>query len=133
MLLGADTGFFVAYANEHPRALEIWQEFLDGQHTLVVSALSINEIMVYFFQHGRSREAQEWLELLQATEEIELVPVSAAVAAQSARYRHGLGLSTVDSVILASFLMYQCDKMLTTDDDFQVVEHQQLLNVEILT
>lgn len=132
MLLGADTGFFVVYANGHPRALEIWQEFLDGQYTLVVSTLSINEIMVYFFQRGRSREAQEWLELLQATDEIELVPVSAAVAAQSARYRHGLGLSTVDSVILASFVMYQCDKMLTTDGNFQVVEDQQILSVESL-
>lgn len=133
MLLGADTGFFVAYANKHPRALEVWQEFLDGQHTFLVSTLSITEIIVYFLQRGRSKEAEAWLELLGTTDEIELIPVSEAVAAQAARYRHGLGLSTVDSVILASFLMYECDKMLTTDADFQVVEDQQLLSVEILT
>lgn len=48
MLLGIDTGFFVSYANNHPRAVEIWQELAEGQHTLVVSTLTINEILVYF-------------------------------------------------------------------------------------
>lgn len=46
MVLGADTGFFLSYANNHLRALEIWQELVDGLHTLVVSTLTINEILV---------------------------------------------------------------------------------------
>jgi predicted nucleic acid-binding protein len=46
MLLGVDTGFFVSYANDHPRAVEIWQELVEGLHTLVVSTLTINEVLV---------------------------------------------------------------------------------------
>jgi len=57
MLLGADTGFFVLYANNHPRAVEIWQELVDGLHTLVVSVLTINELLVYFYRHGDGKMA----------------------------------------------------------------------------
>jgi len=63
---------------------------------------------------------------------IEVVPVSVEIAASSARYRHGMGLPTVDSVILATFLNCQCDKMLTTDNHFHVVNEQTTLPVEFL-
>jgi predicted nucleic acid-binding protein len=132
MLLGADTGFFVAYANDHPRAQEIWQEVVDGLRTLIVSTLTINEILVYFYQRGDGDRGQEWVDLMVETDGIEVVPVSIEIAACSARYRHGMGLPTVDSVILATFLDRQCDKMLSTDDDFRVVDEQQVLPVEFL-
>jgi predicted nucleic acid-binding protein len=87
MLLGVDTGFFVSYANHHPRALTIWQELIDGLHSLVVSALTINEILVYFYQRGDSDKGQEWVALMIETDNIEVVPVSVEIAVRSARYR----------------------------------------------
>jgi predicted nucleic acid-binding protein len=132
MLLGADTGFFVSYANNHPRALEIWQELIDGLHTLVVSTLTINEILVYFYQRGDGDKGQEWVDLMVEADSIEIVPVSVKIAVRSARYRHGMGLPTVDSVILATFLDRQCEKLLSTDDDFRVADKQQVLPVEFL-
>ena len=132
MLLGTDTGFFVAYANNHPRALRIWQELIDGLHTLVVSTLTINKILVYFYKRGNGDKGQEWVDLVVETDNIEIVPVSVEIAARSAQYRHGLGLPTVDSVILATFLDRRCEKMLSTDDDFRVVDEQQVLPVEFL-
>lgn len=132
MLLGADTGFFVAYANSHPRALEVWQELADGLHTLVVSTLSVNEILVYFYQRGDGEKGQEWVDLMVEAGSIQVVPVSVEIAASSARYRHGLGLPTVDSVILATFLQRQCETMFSTDDHFRVVDQQSVLSVEFL-
>lgn len=132
MLLGADTGFFVAYANNHPRALEIWQELVDGLHTLVISTLTISEILVYFYQRGDGDKGQEWVDLMVEADSIEIVPVSVEIAVRSTRYRHGMGLPTVDSVILATFLDRQCEKMLSTDDDFRIVDKQQVLPVEFL-
>ena len=132
MVLGADTGFFVSYANNHPRALEIWQELIDGLHTLVISTLTISEILVYFYQRGDGEKGQEWIELMVETDSIEVVPVSVEVAARSARYRHGMGLPTVDSVILATFLERGCEKVLSTDDDFRIVDEQKVLPVEFL-
>ncbi len=132
MLLGADTGFFVAYANNHPRALQVWQQLVDGLHKLVVSTLTINEILVYFYRRGDGGRGQEWVDLMVEADSIDVVPASIKIAASSAQYRHGMGLPTVDSVILATFLDRQCDKMLSSDADFRVVEEQQVLPVELL-
>ena len=132
MLLGIDTGFFVSYANNHPRAVEIWQELAEGQHTLVISTLTINDILVYFYRRGDGNRGQEWVDLMVEADSIEVVPVSVEIAASSARYRHGMGLPTVDSVILATFLNRQCEKLLSTDDDFRIVDEQKVLPVELL-
>ena len=58
MLLGVDTGFFLAVAHRHPRALAVWQEFADGLHTLVVSTLTINETLVHYYRRGDSEKGQ---------------------------------------------------------------------------
>jgi predicted nucleic acid-binding protein len=130
MVLGADTGFFVAYANNHLRATEIWQELIDGLHTIVVSTLTINEILVYFYKLGNSQ--QEWVDLMLQTDNVNIVPVSIQIALDSAKYRYSLGLPTVDSVILATFLEYSCDKMFSTDGHFRIVDEQKILPVEFL-
>jgi predicted nucleic acid-binding protein len=130
MLLGADTGFFVAYANNHPRALEIWQQLISGLHTLVVSTLTISEILVYFYQRGEGDKGQEWVELMTGSESIQVAPVSIGIAARSAGYRHGLGLPTVDAVILSTFVERACDRMLTTDSHFHIANEQKVLEIE---
>lgn len=37
MIIGADTGYFIRQVNNHPRALQLWQELEAGQHSLIVS------------------------------------------------------------------------------------------------
>lgn len=132
MVLGADTGFLVAYANDHPGAVEIWQEVTDGLHTLVVSALTIHEILVYFYRRGDGDKGQEWIDLMVEADNIALAPVSVEIAARSARYRHGMGLPTVDSVILSTFLEFGCEKILSSDEDFRIVDQQGVLPVEFM-
>ena len=89
MLLGIDTGFLVAYANDHPRALSIWQELIDGLHTLVLSTLTIHEILIYLYRRGDGDKGKEWISLMVETDSIEVVPVTLEIAARSARHRHG--------------------------------------------
>jgi len=132
MVLGADTGFFVSYANNHPRAQEIWQGLADDLHILVISTLTISELLVYFYQRGDGDKGQEWIDLMMESDGIDIVPVSVEIAARSARYRHGMGLPTVDSVILATFMEQECEAMLSTDEDFRIVDEQKVLPVEFL-
>jgi predicted nucleic acid-binding protein len=132
MRIGTDTGFFVAFANEHARALEIWEELLNGEHTVVVSTLSIHEILVHFFRRGEATQGEEWVALLHQAENISVIPVSAEIAARSARYRHGLGLPEIDAMLLTSFLEADCDRIITTDSDFRIVHQQNILPVELL-
>lgn len=132
MRLGGDTGFFVRYANGNPPAVRIWQELDAGIHTLVVSTLTISELLPYFFRRGNGKQAQEWVELVSGTEAFRVVPVSIEIASQAARYRHSLGLPTVDSVILSTFVSEHCDEVLTTDGHFSIVSEQKILSVRFL-
>ncbi|MFZ4658996.1 MAG: type II toxin-antitoxin system VapC family toxin [Caldilineaceae bacterium] len=134
MIIGADTGYFINYVSNHPRALQIWQELEAGQHILIVSTLTINELFVYFYRRGIPQErVQRLLSLLQETSQIELTPVSVPIAVRSAPYRHSLGLSTVDAVILATFVETGCELMVTADSDFKTARHQQVIPIELLT
>jgi len=99
---------------------------------MVMSTLTLNELLVYFFRRGEPEEGERLVGLLQQTPEIEVVPVSAEIATLSARYRYGLGIPTVDSVILATFLSTECELILTTDEHFRRAAEQRLIEVEIL-
>lgn len=132
MRIGTDTGFFISYANNHSRAVEVWSDATKGAHKLVVSALTVNELFAYFYKRGAGQAAQIWLELMQKTIAVELIAVSVDIAALSARYRLGMQLATVDSIILATFLAHSCEKMISSDSDFAIVAQQNVLPVEIL-
>lgn len=133
MILGTDTGFFIAHRERHPRALELWQDVLNGAHELVLSTLSIHELFVFLYKRGLNQQAQTWLDLLAQSERITVVPVTTEIATQSARYRIGLRLSTVDSIILTTCVLQQCDLLLTTDSDLQIAAQQNFIPVEIFT
>lgn len=76
--------------------------------------------------------ADKWIDLMVEADGIAIVPVSVRIAARSAQYRHGIGLPTVDSVILSTFLERGCEKMLSTDNDFRIVDEQKVLPAEFL-
>jgi predicted nucleic acid-binding protein len=116
------------------RALQIWHELQAGQHIMIVSTLTINEAFVYSYRRGFSQERiHRWLALIQEMSRIELIPVSVPIAIRSAPYRHSLGLSTVDAVILATFVETGCELMVTADSDFKTARHQQVIPIELLT
>ncbi|RIK30948.1 MAG: hypothetical protein DCC55_37035 [Chloroflexi bacterium] len=133
MLLGLDTRFFISHHNQHPRALAIWSEYTVGNHVLVISTLSLNELFTYFIKRNLLTVAEEWLYQMHTAPDIRLVDVSSEIAAQAARYRLGLQLPTVDAIILTTFLLQRCDLMMTTDSHFQIVQQQNLIPVEYLT
>ena len=63
---------------------------------------------------------------------VQVAPVSVGISARSAGYRHGMGLPTVDAVILSTFVERACSRMLTTDSHFHIVHEQKVLEVEFL-
>ncbi|NHZ72024.1 MAG: PIN domain-containing protein [Aquificales bacterium] len=132
MVLGADTGFFIARAQNHPQATAVWQKLMGGKHELVVSTVTINELLVYYFKRGQGEVGEKLVSLMIRNKFVNLVPVSVEIAQLSARYRHGVGLPTVDSLILATCLDRKCDKLLSTDSDFRIVHEQSIIPVEFL-
>jgi len=133
MLLGADTGFFIQLKNGHPTASTIWAQVIDETVKLVVSTVSINELLVHYYRRGKSNEARELLAQMRMLGNIHFVPVTEEIAERSAGYRCGLNLHTIDSLILATFVLRGCEQIVTTDEDFKIVEEQKICKIMLLS
>jgi len=129
MLLGADTGFFIQLKNAHPMVLTIWKQVIDEAVKLIVSTVSINEILVHYYRRCKSNDARELLKQMKALGNIDFVPVTEDIAEKSAGYRYALNLSTIDSLVLATFVAQGCDQIITTDGDFKIAEEQKICKV----
>jgi len=132
MKIGADTGFLIALTADHPQALRYWYQIISGKSSLVLSGLSINELLTYCYKRGTGDTARVLVEQLKDLATIDIEPVSLEIAEKGAGFRHGLGMSTADAIILATLVLAGCDLLLTQDDDFAPVQEQGLLAVEWL-
>lgn len=133
MVIGIDTGFFIELKNENPKARNIWKRVVKGEEELTVSVLSINELLVYFFRNGKSEEGREILTLLKIFPNIKLIPVSERIAELSAGYRYSLGIPTIDSLILTTFIYERCDRVVSTDKHFWKAKEQNIIDIDILS
>ena len=128
MYLGGDTGLLIALANKLPEALELWDTIKSGENNLFISTVSINELLVHFYRRGKRTNAEKFINVIKSLNNIAVVPVSLKIAELSAGYRHGLGLSTIDSLILATFIKNKCRKLYTNDSHFRIVKEQHIMD-----
>lgn len=129
MYLGADTGLLIAIANKVPEAIELWETIRSGKNHLFLSTVSINELLVHFYKRGRRNAAESLIKIARELSHISIVPVSLNIAELSAGYRHGIGLPTIDSIILATFVDRKCKSMYTSDSHFQIVKEKKIVDV----
>jgi len=132
MVTGADTGFFVELAKGNSTVKDIWNKVCNGDDDLVISVISLNEIVVYFYRKGNIEEKDNLINLLKSMPNIELVPVSAKIAEESAKYKRSLGIPTTDSLILTTFILQGCKEIISTDKHFKKAEEQNLIKVKLL-
>ncbi|MCS6859107.1 MAG: type II toxin-antitoxin system VapC family toxin [Abditibacteriales bacterium] len=130
---GCDTGFFRALLNGHPTAVTFWRDAARGQCELVVSTASINELLTLYYRYGQTTVGRRFVSRLLHASWVQFTPVSVEITEQSAGYRHGLGLPTVDSMILATAVRKGCDELLTTDSHFLIAMTQGVIAVTILS
>ncbi|MCS7191802.1 MAG: type II toxin-antitoxin system VapC family toxin [Armatimonadetes bacterium] len=129
---GCDTSFFRALMNGHPDAVSIWREAVHSKLLLVVSTITVNELLTLYYRHGESETGRRIIARLIKAAWVRLIPVSIQIAFRSAGYRHGLGLSTVDAIILATVVEEGCDEILTTDRHFIIAENQGVIKVNLM-
>jgi predicted nucleic acid-binding protein len=133
MKIAIDSGFFVGFFAGHARVIELWQEFSKNQHIMIVSTIVLNEIFTHCLRRGIGASAEQWLETMQALNNVQIVPVSIEIATHSARYRLGMQLSTVDSLILSTAIVSHCDLLITSDSDLNQSAIHNLIPIELLS
>ena len=87
----------------------------------------------HFFQRGLGAIAESLLEIRTNTKGFELIPLSVPIAIFSTRYRVGMRLSTIDSLILGTAIFTQCDLLVTSDADLDQVAVKNLIKLQLLT
>lgn len=132
MVIGADTGFFVERSKRNARALQAWENIFSGEDFLVVSVLTIAEFYAHEIQVAQLGAAEKLVSEMLLVPNIAIVPVSLEIAAASARYRRGMNLPTVDSMIFATFMALECDVLFTSDKVFDQESVRNLIPVELL-
>lgn len=132
MLIGGDTGLLLGVTQGQLRAKELWDSVVAGESDLTLSALNVHEVLHHFYRISKPEAGSEWLALLSTLPNIKIEPVTLPIAEKAAGYRHGLGLSTVDAIILATFVLTKCDLFVTSDSDFQIVADRKIISLEIL-
>jgi len=129
MRLGADSWLLFKVAEKNDDAIHLLREVEHGKHRLIVSVLSFGEIKVGMYRVGKPQLAEEAIMNFVAIPNVEVVNVDLEVVDEAARRKSSLGLSFVDSLILASALIKGCEIFVTGDSDFDIAEKQNIVTV----
>ena len=132
MVIGVDTGFFIELTKDNSEVINIWNKVLNGEEKLIVSVVSLNELAVYFYRIGDIAKKNRLIDLLKSIPNVELVPVTVKIAEESAKYRHSLGIPTVDSLILATLILHGSKEIISTDPHFKKADEQKLVKVKLI-
>ena len=125
-------GFLIAVVEQEATASHHWESVLASDEDLVLSTLSICEFLVYYFKRGQGDAARALIEQIRGLDHAHFVGVDETIAERAAGYRYGLGIPTVDSLILATFVEQGCDLVLSVDGHFAFAGERGVVKVEML-
>ena len=133
MRLGGDTGLPIGVIEQSEAALTHWRAMLAGDDELVMSTLTICELLTHYYKRGKGDTARELAEQLRLLGNAEFGQVDDRIAERAAGYRHGLGIPTVDAVILSTFVERKCALVVSADRHFEIAADRGVADVELLT
>jgi len=119
LIIGLDTGFFIELLRGNKKTVKIWQSFIEGEDEAVCSALTIFELERLALKGAVDKKAIEAMTEAIFTMCLIVWIDNKELLLSAAKKGHGLGLSAVDAIILASFLFMNCKEIYSTDSDFE--------------
>jgi predicted nucleic acid-binding protein len=118
-MIGLDTGFFIELMNGTPKAVGLWKSALDDEIEFVASSLTLFEIDRLGLK-GKLTGSEAILEAINAVTSVAWL--DREILSLAARLSHGLGIRSMDSLILASLVSNGCTEIYTTDSDFEAYQ-----------
>jgi predicted nucleic acid-binding protein len=119
---GFDTSFFFAFKAGQDRAVNRYQQIVDGGRDGAASTVTVYELLRHGYQGRLDRTFAE-----DAAQSIGVALRRAgtdeySVSRRAARITHGMGLPMADALIAASLEHVGCDTLYTGDSDFEAYE-----------
>jgi len=135
-LLGIDTSPLIYYVAENPQydklVTEVFRGFERTEFEIVVSSLTITEVMSFPVRLGNDKLANLYYRFLTETIGIKVVPANIEVAYKAAILRAKYSLKTIDAIHLATAIESGCGAFLTNDFIFKRVTEIRVLILDDL-
>ena len=123
-MTGLDTGFFIELLNGNGDAISLWNAGMNEETELIVSCLTLFEIE----RLGCKGKLQQIDVILEAINAVTFVVwLDRDMLSLAARLSHGLGIPSVDSLILASLLSKDVSEIYTTDAHFEAYQSHKIV------
>ena len=111
-----------------PRFVGLFEAEAAGNVEILISAITLSEVLAGPFQAGQEALAQRYATALQA---FTVIPVDNEIAVSAARLRSRYRLKLPDAIQLATVLESGAHALVTNDNDFSAVEGITLLLGEL--
>jgi len=117
-MIGLDTGFFVRFLENNKAAVQAWRGIIEGEESCV-SSLSIFELSRLSLRGIIDPKTTDLLieAILTVCQVIWLDEKE--ILLTGARLSHGLNIPAIDALILAGFIIFNADKIYTTDSHLE--------------
>lgn len=125
-MIGLDTGFFLELLNGNDEAIGLWKRCLDDKVDFAVSALSLFEVERLGLK-GKLKNVEAVLNAINDVTSV--VWLDQEILSQAARLSHGLGIPSVESLILASLISIGCSEIYTTDSHLEAYQKVTVKNL----
>lgn len=114
-----DTGFFFAFKNGNDKAVELYNDILEGRQLAAVSSITLFEVRRHALRGRLDREYADDIFHAAGVGFRYAGVDSRKVLNRAARISHGMGLSMADALIAASLERVNCTSIYTKDSDFE--------------
>jgi len=129
--LYVETSPFIYYVENHPvyadKMQQIFEDVNTGRIECITSVITLAETLTKPLQTGDKSVEQAYRTLLQQTQHITLIPITAVIAERTADLRARYSLKAPDALHLAAALNTNCDAFLTNDLRLRRVSEIQVL------
>lgn len=112
-MVGIDTGFFITLMRGNRQAVETWTSFSANDEKLIVSVLTLGEILYFSYRVGKPENGQEMTRGIVMASDV--IDVNQAIVEKASALKTGRNIPYVDSIIIATFLENACTEIHTTD------------------
>ena len=135
-IVGLDTAPLIYFIERHPTYLPLLLAFFEavaqGDIQVVTSTLTLSEVLVHPYRDGNQSLADRYLHILLNARNLRTVPLSPAIAAETARIRAIYQLKTPDAVQLATAKEAGATAFLTNDAALAAIPELRLIVLEHL-
>lgn len=126
-----DTWFLLELFKNTEKASRIFKDTITGKNILVVPTISILELIRLSIRAGEKlSKAESLLNELKISQKVQIIVLDETIAKEAARVSVSYGISTVDSIIVATYRISECDKLLSKDDDLIELSKKRYLKIE---